>query len=103
MNLDTSLPSCTNIRRTVVFNERRRTMAKVVGPTDGKPGRLGGIGVRFMIDGIETGEQFSLVEHPMPPRSLAAPLHLHTRRRRPEGRAGRVRRTSRVLRPADEA
>jgi len=54
-------------------------MAKVIGPTDGKAAALGGIGVRFMIDGAETGGQFSLVEHPMPPRSLAAPLHLHTR------------------------
>jgi mannose-6-phosphate isomerase-like protein (cupin superfamily) len=32
-----------------------------------------------MIDGLETGESFSLVEHPMSPRALAAPLHLHTR------------------------
>jgi mannose-6-phosphate isomerase-like protein (cupin superfamily) len=32
-----------------------------------------------MIDGSETGERFSLVEHPMSPRALAAPLHLHTR------------------------
>src|SRR3954447_23700277 len=54
-------------------------MAKVLGPTDGKAGTLGGIGVRFMIDGAETSERFSLVEHPMPPRGLAAPLHRHTR------------------------
>src|SRR4051794_11693865 len=52
-------------------------MAKIVGPTDGKAGTLGMIGVRFMIDGPETSERLSLVEHPMPPRSLAAPLHLH--------------------------
>ena len=32
-----------------------------------------------MIDGDEAGERFSLVEHPMPPRALAAPLHRHTR------------------------
>ena len=53
--------------------------AKVVGPKDGKAGWLGSIGVRFMIDGTEAGERFSLVEHPMPPRALAAPLHRHTR------------------------
>jgi mannose-6-phosphate isomerase-like protein (cupin superfamily) len=53
--------------------------AKVVGPDDGKSGFLGSIGVRFMIDGLESGRQFSLVEHPMSPRALAAPLHLHTR------------------------
>src|SRR3954453_15492797 len=64
-------------RYTELFNERMRTMAKIVGPTDGKAGTLGMIGVRFMIDGPETGERLSLVEHPMPPRSLAAPLHLH--------------------------
>jgi mannose-6-phosphate isomerase-like protein (cupin superfamily) len=41
--------------------------------------RLGSIGVRFLIDGTDTGQGFSLVEHPMSPRALAAPLHLHTR------------------------
>ena len=52
---------------------------KVVGPKDGQAGFLGTIGVRFMIDGSEAGERFSLVEHPMSPRAIAAPLHLHTR------------------------
>jgi hypothetical protein len=42
--------------------------AKVVGPYDGKAGFLGSIGVRFMIDGEEAGERFSLVEHPMAQR-----------------------------------
>jgi mannose-6-phosphate isomerase-like protein (cupin superfamily) len=33
-----------------------------------------------MIDGVDVrGGGFSLVEHPMPPRALAAPLHRHTR------------------------
>ena len=53
--------------------------AKVVGPRDGKAGFLGSIGIRFMIDGAEAGERFSLVEHPMSARALAAPLHRHTR------------------------
>jgi mannose-6-phosphate isomerase-like protein (cupin superfamily) len=53
--------------------------ARVVGPTDGRSGSLGSIGVRFMIDGDEAGGGFSLVEHPMPPRALAAPLHRHNR------------------------
>ncbi len=52
---------------------------KVVGPGDGAEGFLGSIGVRFMIDGSEAGERFSLVEHPMSPRALAAPVHRHTR------------------------
>jgi mannose-6-phosphate isomerase-like protein (cupin superfamily) len=51
----------------------------VVGPSDGNAGFLGSIGVRFMIDGDRTAENFSLVEHPMSPRALAAPLHRHTR------------------------
>jgi mannose-6-phosphate isomerase-like protein (cupin superfamily) len=53
--------------------------AKIVGPADAQEGFLGSIGVRFMIDGSEAGERFSLVEHPMSARALAAPLHRHTR------------------------
>jgi quercetin dioxygenase-like cupin family protein len=52
--------------------------AKVVGPGDGKLGFLGSIGVRFMVSGEEAGGGFALVEHPMSPRALAAPLHRHT-------------------------
>jgi mannose-6-phosphate isomerase-like protein (cupin superfamily) len=52
---------------------------RIIGPTDADEGFLGSIGARFMIDGIETSERFSLVEHPMSPRALAAPLHKHTR------------------------
>src|SRR5690349_22681182 len=53
---------------------------KIVGPRDGEAGSLGSIGVRFMIDAEEThAGGFSLVEHPMPPRALAAPLHRHSR------------------------
>jgi quercetin dioxygenase-like cupin family protein len=55
------------------------TTAKVVGPGDGRAGFLGSIGIRFMIGGEEAGGGFSLVEHPMSARALAAPLHRHTR------------------------
>ncbi|MFL6028836.1 MAG: cupin domain-containing protein, partial [Gaiellaceae bacterium] len=55
------------------------TAPRIVTPEDGIAGFLGSIGVRFMIDGDETEQRFSLVEHPMSPRALAAPLHLHTR------------------------
>jgi mannose-6-phosphate isomerase-like protein (cupin superfamily) len=55
------------------------TKPKIIGPKDGKAGNLGAVGVRFMIDGDETNDDFSLVEHPIPPRQLAAPLHIHTR------------------------
>ena len=51
------------------------TTPRIVGPGDGEAGSLGSIGVRFMIDGADAGERFALVEHPMPPRRLAAPLH----------------------------
>ena len=50
-----------------------------VGPDEGGPFSIGGIEVRFMAWGAETGGGFSLVEHPMEPRALAAPLHKHTR------------------------
>jgi len=55
------------------------TPARVLGPGDGLAGFLGSIGVRFMIGGSESGGGFSLVEHPMSPRALAAPLHRHSR------------------------
>jgi quercetin dioxygenase-like cupin family protein len=48
----------------------------VLGPTEGERVDIGGLGVRFMIDG-DTGGGFSLVEHPIAPRALAAPLHRH--------------------------
>jgi mannose-6-phosphate isomerase-like protein (cupin superfamily) len=51
----------------------------IIGPTDGESVALQTIGVRFMIPGADTGSRFSLVEHPIPPRALAAPLHRHNR------------------------
>jgi mannose-6-phosphate isomerase-like protein (cupin superfamily) len=50
-----------------------------VGPDDGHYVQLPGVGVRFMIWGEEAGGGFSLVEHPIAPRTLCAPLHMHTR------------------------
>jgi mannose-6-phosphate isomerase-like protein (cupin superfamily) len=52
---------------------------RIVGPGDGFAGSLGSIGVRFMVPGEDTDGGFSLVEHPMPPRRLAAPRHRHKR------------------------
>ena len=54
-------------------------MARVVGPADGVSVDLGSLGVRFMIGGEDSGGGFSLVEHPMPPHGLAAPMHRHSR------------------------
>jgi quercetin dioxygenase-like cupin family protein len=52
---------------------------RVLGSKDGKAGFLGSIGVRFMIDGDDAEGRFSVVEHPMSARALAAPLHRHSR------------------------
>jgi quercetin dioxygenase-like cupin family protein len=50
----------------------------VLGPAEGAFAQIGGMGVRFMIDGARSGGGFSLVEHPIAPRALAAPMHTHT-------------------------
>ena len=50
---------------------------QVLGPDEGRYAQIGAMGVRFMVD-PEQGGGFSLVEHPIAPRSLAAPLHTHT-------------------------
>lgn len=36
-----------------------------------------GVGVRFLVTGEQTDGRFALVEHPIAPRTLAAPLHTH--------------------------
>jgi mannose-6-phosphate isomerase-like protein (cupin superfamily) len=55
------------------------TGPRVIGPRDGRFWDLGSLGVRFMIWGAESGGALSLVEHPIPPRTLVAPLHRHGR------------------------
>jgi mannose-6-phosphate isomerase-like protein (cupin superfamily) len=50
---------------------------RTVGPSDGDYAELGGCDARFLVWGEESGGGFSLVEHPIPPRSLCAPLHRH--------------------------
>lgn len=44
--------------------------------SDGKLVSIGGVGVKFKITGEETGQAFSIVEHPVQPRTLVPP-HLH--------------------------
>jgi mannose-6-phosphate isomerase-like protein (cupin superfamily) len=52
----------------------------VVRSQDTVTGDLGGvIGARFIHDGSTCRGSWSLVEHPIIPRGLAAPMHLHTR------------------------
>ncbi len=50
---------------------------RIVRPGDGLYVDLGGCGARLMISGEESGGGFALVEHPIPPRHLAAPVHRH--------------------------
>jgi mannose-6-phosphate isomerase-like protein (cupin superfamily) len=52
---------------------------RIIGPTEGKAVDLGSLGVRFMIWSEESGGGLSLVEHPIPARTLVAPLHRHSR------------------------
>jgi quercetin dioxygenase-like cupin family protein len=49
----------------------------VLSPGEGRSVQMGGLGVRYMLEGAETGGGFALVEHPIAPRALAAPLHRH--------------------------
>jgi quercetin dioxygenase-like cupin family protein len=49
----------------------------LLGPDQGEVVHLLALGVRFMIDGERTGGAFSLVEHPLLPRALGAPVHTH--------------------------
>jgi quercetin dioxygenase-like cupin family protein len=50
---------------------------RTIGPADGHYAELGGCGARFLVWSEESGGGFSMVEHPVPPRSLCAPLHRH--------------------------
>jgi quercetin dioxygenase-like cupin family protein len=51
----------------------------VVGAHQGARVTIDGFGVRFMVGAEETGDRFALVEHPLEPRALAAPMHTHRR------------------------
>jgi mannose-6-phosphate isomerase-like protein (cupin superfamily) len=54
-----------------------RNKSRILRSLDGKSCQLGFTGVRFMIDGNDSDARFSMVEHPMEPWALAAPLHRH--------------------------
>jgi mannose-6-phosphate isomerase-like protein (cupin superfamily) len=41
-------------------------------------GELGVVGARFIMEGGPSEGRFSIVEHPIVPRGLAAPVHIHT-------------------------
>ena len=49
----------------------------VLSADEGETVWLRKLGIRFMIGGDQTQGNFSLVEHPIKPRALAAPMHTH--------------------------
>ncbi|HSI76403.1 MAG TPA: cupin domain-containing protein [Lunatimonas sp.] len=56
------------------------SLARVMGPTEGETlGQPGILHDRFMINGHESGGRFALVEHLLPAKALAAPLHRHSK------------------------
>jgi mannose-6-phosphate isomerase-like protein (cupin superfamily) len=55
------------------------TTPTVIGPTEGRMVQLQTVGVRHMIPAEAADGRFSLVEHPMSAKGLAAPLHRHNR------------------------
>jgi mannose-6-phosphate isomerase-like protein (cupin superfamily) len=86
--------------------EPQHTMRLVLGPGEGESVQIGGLGARFMVGAGESGGGFSLVEHPIAPRALAAPMHVHEREDEYsfilEGRVGvQVGEEIRVAEPGD--
>jgi quercetin dioxygenase-like cupin family protein len=55
-------------------------MSHLIVPSDADDNvSIGGLGINFKIAGENTGGLFSIVEHPLAPRALAAPLHRHSK------------------------
>jgi mannose-6-phosphate isomerase-like protein (cupin superfamily) len=51
----------------------------VVKASETTTGQLVAMGARYVMDGGDADGRFSLIEHPIIPRGLACPMHLHTR------------------------
>ena len=58
---------------------RHATTGLVIGPRDGKAVDMGSLGARFLLDAAATEGRVAVLEHWIPPRTLAAPLHRHFR------------------------
>ena len=62
---------------------RRNAMTAIerlaIQPGEGRSADLGSLGVVWKIEAAESERRFSVVEHPIPPHTLAAPLHFHHR------------------------
>jgi uncharacterized cupin superfamily protein len=52
---------------------------ETVSPTQGDRADFPALGTRYLIRGEATGGRFALLEHDIPPRALAAPMHMHQR------------------------
>jgi mannose-6-phosphate isomerase-like protein (cupin superfamily) len=48
-------------------------------PGEGRTADLARLGNRYMIESASTDGRFALIEHTIPPRKLAAPMHVHER------------------------
>jgi len=59
------------------MNRSKNGKPTVILPDDGNLHDFDGLGVQWKIDGPQTGERFSVVHHPIAPKTLAAPLHYH--------------------------
>jgi mannose-6-phosphate isomerase-like protein (cupin superfamily) len=44
---------------------------------DGRRADFPGLGTRYLVRGDQTDGRFALIEHTIPPRALAAPVHTH--------------------------
>jgi mannose-6-phosphate isomerase-like protein (cupin superfamily) len=54
-------------------------MMETVGTTEGDRADFPRLLTRYLIRGEATGGRFALLEHEIPPRALAAPMHVHQR------------------------
>jgi mannose-6-phosphate isomerase-like protein (cupin superfamily) len=52
---------------------------QTVSPNQGERADFPNLGTRYMLRNEHTGGQFALIEHTIPPRTLAAPTHVHER------------------------
>jgi quercetin dioxygenase-like cupin family protein len=52
---------------------------QVISSDQGERADFPGLGTRYVLRGEDTQEQFALIEHTIPPRTLAAPTHVHER------------------------
>lgn len=50
---------------------------QTISPDQGERADFPGLGTRYMLRGEDTDGRFALLEHTIPPRTLAAPTHAH--------------------------